>query len=58
MWLYAMEEELFQNNNTWELAIVPHGRSPIRCRWVYKVKKDIDENVERFKVHLVVKDYV
>ena len=34
------------------------GRSSIGCWWVYKVKKDTDENIERFKAHLMVKGYV
>ena len=57
-WHYVMEEEMesFRKNKIWELVVLSK-RSPIGCRWVYKVKKDIDENMERLKMHLVVKDY-
>ena len=58
-WHYAIEEEMesLQENKTWELVVLLEGRSLIGCYQVYKVKKDIDRNVERFKVRLIVKDY-
>ena len=27
------------NNNTWSLVPLPPGRTPISCKWVFKVKK-------------------
>ena len=39
------------------MTTLPHGKSPIGCKWVYKVKFNLDGNVERFKVRLVAKGY-
>ena len=39
------------------MTTLPHGKSPIGCKWVYKVKFNHDGNVERFKVRLVAKGY-
>ncbi|KAK9161372.1 hypothetical protein Syun_007713 [Stephania yunnanensis] len=58
-WRCAMEEEMesLYKNNTWELVQLPKGRKAIGCRWVYKIKKDPEGNIERFKARLVVKGY-
>ena len=46
-WHAAMEEEilLFSDNETWNLVDAPKGVKPIGCRWVYKVKYNIDGSV-------------
>ena len=49
--------ESLQKNKAWELVVLPEERSPIGCRWIYKVKKDTYGYVERFKARLVVKSY-
>ena len=49
--------ESLRKNKTWELVVLSKERSLIGCHWVYKVKKDTDRNVKRFKAHLVVKGY-
>ena len=30
---------------------------PIRCKWIFKKKKDADEKVETYKARLVAKGY-
>lgn len=42
-------------NKTWEIVELTQGKRPIECKWVYKVKYKIDENVERCKARLVVR---
>ncbi|GJU76569.1 putative RNA-directed DNA polymerase [Tanacetum coccineum] len=44
----AMEEEMnsMSRNNVWELAELPKGAKPVRCKWVYKTKLDPNGNVE------------
>ena len=43
-WCAAMEEEMhaLAENETRDLVDAPKGVKPIRCRWVYKVKYNID----------------
>nr|GFB38503.1 Gag-Pol polyprotein [Tanacetum cinerariifolium] len=41
----------------WELVPLPGGRKPIRNKWVYKIKKNGDDQVERYRARLVVKGY-
>ena len=43
----AMEEEMLSlvENKTWDLVDAPKGVKPIECRWVYKVKYNIDGSV-------------
>ena len=44
-------------NDVWTLVDPPEGVKPIGCKWVFKRKRDADEKVETYKVHLVVKGY-
>lgn len=58
-WQEAMRSELqaLQANGTWSLVPLPAGKSPIGCRWVYKIKLKSDGSVERYKARLVAKGF-
>ena len=44
-------------NQTWSLTSLPPGKTPIGCKWVYKVKIRSDGTLERYKARLVAKGY-
>ena len=54
-----MTEELqaLENTHTWDLVDLPHGKSAIGCKWVYKIKTKSDGFIERYKARLVAKGY-
>ena len=54
-WNKAMEEELasLEKNQTWELTPKPEGVNVISSKWVYKLKKDTEGNVLRYKEDLL-----
>jgi len=54
-----MQEEIeaLHKNNTWDLVPLPQGKKAIGNKWVYKVKRDGNDQVERYHVRLVVKGY-
>lgn len=54
-----MHEEMqsMAHNDVWELVEIPEGFKPIRCKWVYKTKRDTKGSVEIFKARLVAKGY-
>ena len=58
-WDDAMNQKMnaLDNNGTWELVPLPHGKKPIGCKWVYKVKRNADGSVSRYKAQLVAKGY-
>ncbi|GJU15292.1 retrovirus-related pol polyprotein from transposon TNT 1-94 [Tanacetum coccineum] len=51
------EIEALHKNKTWELVPLPGGRKPIGNKWVYKIKRNGDDQVERYHERLVVKGY-
>ena len=51
------EIDALSSNGTWELVILPSGKSPDGCHWVYTVKVGPDGQVDRLKAYLVVKGY-
>lgn len=62
-WLQAMAEELDQlkANETCTLihkSQIKAGLKPLRGKWVYKVKRDVHEDIARYKARLVVKGYL
>lgn len=55
----AMAEEwsALERNDTWELTELPPDRQAISCKWVFKVKRNSDGQIERFKARLVVRGF-
>lgn len=49
------EIEALELNNTQSLVHLPHGKQPIGCKWVYKIKYKVDGSIERYKARLVAK---
>jgi len=58
-WQLAMDDELksLYENNTWELVVKPDDKIVIDNRWVYKVKKNLDRTIDKFKARFVAKGY-
>ncbi len=56
---YAIDEEMvaLHVNVTWELVALLKKKKAIRCKWVYKVKHNVDGSVNRYKTRLVAKSY-
>ena len=44
-------------NDTWTMQPAPPSIKPIPVRWVYKEKRDLKGNIERYKARLVVKGF-
>ena len=55
----AEHKEMFDltRNGTFEIKVCPKGRVPIPCRWVYDLKRNVKNQIERFKARLVVQGF-
>ena len=49
------EMAALHSTGTWDLVVLPSGKSLVGCRWVYKVKVGPDSKVDRLKARLVAK---
>ncbi|XP_052172141.1 uncharacterized mitochondrial protein AtMg00820-like [Diospyros lotus] len=53
----AAELEAMQQTKTWYIIPLPPDKHSIGCKWVYKVKYNLDGFIERYKARLVDKGY-
>jgi hypothetical protein len=44
-------------NANWEVLLLPKDKKTIGCKWLYRVKHNIDGFMNKYKTRLVVKDY-
>ncbi|KAL4285292.1 hypothetical protein GQ457_16G014520 [Hibiscus cannabinus] len=51
------EMDSMSENQVWTLVEPPEGVKPIRCKWVFKKKTDMDGNVQTYKGRLVAKGF-
>lgn len=42
---------------TWKLVSLPPNKNLVRCKWIYKIKKNLDVSVARYKARLVAKRF-
>lgn len=58
-WFKAMQEELnsLNKNDTYDIVSLPNDKKPISCRWIFRIKKNIDGSIDRFKARLVARGY-
>nr|GEX90186.1 putative reverse transcriptase, RNA-dependent DNA polymerase [Tanacetum cinerariifolium] len=58
-WKNDMDVEIdaLMRNKTWEKCVLPHGKKPVGCRWIFTVKYKPDGAIDRYKARLVAKGY-
>jgi hypothetical protein len=49
--------DALERNKTWDLVELPKDRKVVILKWVYKLKKGVDDKIKRFKARLVAKGY-
>ena len=59
LWQQAMKEELdaLHKTGTLDLVDLPSGKPTIGCKWVYKIKTQSDDTVDRYKARLVARGF-
>lgn len=58
-WRAAMAEEFIalQKHGTWDLVPQPPHANIIGCKWVFRVKKNPDGSINKYKARLVAKSF-
>jgi len=58
-WCEAMKKEIkaLEENETWIITDLPHGKQPTGCKWMYKIKYNAKGDIERYNARLVAKGY-
>jgi len=58
-WCKVMSDELIalEQNHTWTVTDLPHGKVAINYKYVYKTKFHADDSIERLKARLVAKGF-
>jgi hypothetical protein len=59
-WKKDMEKELsdLTIQNTWTLTSLPPGKVPLKGRWVFKLKKNLNGDIEKYKARWVIKGFL
>jgi hypothetical protein len=59
VWAQDMDEEIkcIENNQTCKSIDVAKDKDVISVKWIYKTKKDVDGNVQKYKARLVARGF-
>ena len=49
--------DALKKNDTLDLVSLPPGKKTVGCRWVYTVKHNEDDSVDKYKAKMVAKGY-
>ncbi|XP_071695060.1 secreted RxLR effector protein 161-like [Rutidosis leptorrhynchoides] len=52
-----VEMEALNDNDTCKKCVIPRGKKPMGCPWVFTIKYKPDGTIERYKTRLVAKGY-
>lgn len=58
-WEEAMKSEFesLLENKTWTIEDVPEDKVPIKCKWVYALKRDANGKILKYKARLVARGF-
>jgi hypothetical protein len=58
-WLASVKKEFkaLLENGTWILVELPEGKKALKCKWVFRIKRNADGTIEKYKSRLVVKGF-
>ncbi|GAU44523.1 hypothetical protein TSUD_82300 [Trifolium subterraneum] len=58
-WKEAMESEIksIEENDTWELTVLPQGAKSIGVKWIFKTKYNEEGKIDKYKARLVANGY-
>lgn len=51
------ESDILQRNGTWDLVPLALNQNIIGSKWVFYIKQKCDKSFERYKAHLVIKEF-
>ncbi|XP_058759254.1 uncharacterized mitochondrial protein AtMg00820-like [Vicia villosa] len=58
-WLAAMQAKhtALLHIKTWTLTQLPPNRKAIECKWVFRIKQNLDGTIQKYKARLVAKGF-
>jgi hypothetical protein len=59
LWKAAADKEFnsLTAMGTWELTKLPPGRKAISCKWVFRIKRKVDNTIDKYKARLVARGF-
>ena len=54
-----MKDEMMAlgKNGTWDLVELPKDRKTVGCKWVFKLKRGVNDTEDRYKARMVAKGF-
>lgn len=51
------EYDALIRNGTWDITAKPYDKKVLGCKWVFKIKQNLNGLIARYKAHLVAKGF-